>query len=90
MRVVANAPVDVRLEQGEPVALIWRDTEWRVIDRPTLLREEAEWLHPRITHAPDARRMGWRFTACCATQDEVRTFDVLEGGASWRLLYVWD
>lgn len=85
-----NAPVDVRSEQGEPVAVIWRDTKWRVIDCPTPLREEVGWLHRLITHAPDVRRMGWRFKARCAAQDEVRIFDVVEGGASWRLLYVWD
>lgn len=90
MRVAANAPVEVRLERGEPVALIWRGAEWCVIDRPTPLREELEWLHPLITHAPEERRIGGRFTARCAAQDEVRTFDVLEYGASWRLQNVWD
>jgi len=90
MRVAPSAPVEVRQEAGVLVALIWRGAEWRVIDRPTPLREELEWLHPLITHAPDTRRIGWRFTARCAAQDEVRTLDVLEHGASWRLQNVWD
>lgn len=90
MRVKANVPVEVKLLHGVPVEFTWCDTDWRVIDEPTPLRRELEWLHPLITHAPDAPRIGWRFTARCTAQDEVRTFDVLERGSSWMLQNAWD
>ena len=52
------------------------------------LRHEVEWLPPQITHAPEGRRIGWRFTACAA-DGEVRIFDVLECGQMWRLSNGW-
>lgn len=90
MRVGTDAPVKVQLRHGVPVALTWRGATWRVIDAPTPLREELEWLHPLITHAPDAPRIGWRFTARSTPVNEVRTFDVLDQGTTWRVQNVWD
>ena len=90
MRVEANAPAEVQMRRGVPVALTWRNTTWRVIDRPTPLRQELEWLHPLITHAPDAPRIGWRFTARCTAQDEVRNFDVIERHQEWSVQNVGD
>lgn len=92
--VETNAPAEVQLRHRVPVALTWRNTRWRnttwhVIDRPTPLRQELEWFHPLITHAPDAPRIGWRFTARCAAQDEVRTFDVIERHQEWSVQNVW-
>lgn len=90
MRIEVDTLIDVMLDRGIPTALAWSGAEWRAIDEPTPLREEFEWLHPLITHAPDARRIGWRFTARCSAQDEVRTFDILDCGTGWRLQNVWD
>lgn len=89
MRLATDVLVDLLLDHGLPVSLRWRHREWRVIDQPTPLRHEMEWLPPQITHAPEGRRIGWRFTACAA-DGEVRIFDVLECGQMWRLSNVWD
>lgn len=90
MRLEVDAAVDVPTARRVPIALIWRDTRWRIIDQPTPLRQEVGWSLPMVTCVTDARRSGWRFTARSAAHGEVRTFDVLVHEQEWWLRNVWD
>lgn len=89
MRLETETPVAVRFERWTPSALEWAGETWHVIDQPTPLMGEVEWLHPLITHPPE-RRIGWRFTARPETGGEARIFDVLAREHGWRLCCVWD
>ncbi len=82
MRVEANTPASLTFAHDIPASLVWEGATWRVIDLPTPLTREVEWLHPIITHPPEGtvRFSGWRFTAKSASGGEAQTFDVFE---SW-------
>lgn len=70
----------------------WEGVAWKVIDEPTRLAREVDWLHPLITHPPEGvvRFTGWRFVARPAAGGDARTFDLFESVTGWRVCCVWD
>ncbi|WP_416371686.1 hypothetical protein [Leucobacter sp. UCD-THU] len=79
--------VAIQFEHEIPSVLEWEGQCWEVIDEPTVLLGEPEWLHPLITHPPTLR-IGWRFTARPA-RGETRVFDLLRvEDRGWRVCCV--
>lgn len=88
MRIEEAAEVDIA--DDRPVAMRWREAHWRVIDTPTPLQEEPDWMmHPLITHPPEGWRMGWRFTARSDADGAVCTIDAVRTLTGWELRNVW-
>tara|TARA_R100000365_G_scaffold3528_1_gene11908 strand:- start:15126 stop:15398 length:273 start_codon:yes stop_codon:yes gene_type:complete len=86
---VLRDEVVVWLVDDVPVRMVWAGRRWRVIDRPTRLAEEPEFLPPMVTHPPRWPR-GWRFTARCATDRQVLVFDVRAVRDGWVIENVWE
>ena len=81
--------VQLWLENERPARLVHRGARWRVIDVPTPLSNEPDWVHPLITHPP-ARAAGWRCTARCEADQQVRVFDLVAEGGAWIAARVYD
>lgn len=88
MRMTAEPAVALTFDHGLPTTLNWQDQIWVVIDHPTPLVSEVEWLHPLITHAPEPQ-VGWRFTARPIDGGDACVLDVQRAGSEWRLCCVW-
>ncbi|MBL5975388.1 MAG: hypothetical protein D3X82_16970 [Candidatus Leucobacter sulfamidivorax] len=69
-------------EQGRPARLVHGGARWRVIDRPTPLTEEPDWIPPEITHPP-AQLVGWRCTVRREIDREVIVVDLRTGDDGW-------
>lgn len=77
-------------ESGVPARMVADRVRWRVIDEPTPLTREPDWLPPQITHAP-AQFVGWRFTARSDQDGLASVFDVHRDDAGrWHVAHRYD
>ena len=92
MRMENDLLVVMHFKENLPAELEWEDVAWRVIDHPTPITREVDWLHPLITHPPERafRQSGWRFIARPATGGYAQTFDVFHSLSGWRVCCVWN
>lgn len=92
VRVEVDAPVSLLFDGGSPSRLEWEGVAWWVIDRPTRLTREVDWLHPIITHPPEGtvRHSGWRFIAKPSNGQDAQMFDVFESVLGWQVCCVWN
>lgn len=79
-------PVTVWLEDELPARMVYKQERWRVIDTPTPLMSEPDWLPPAITHAP-MMRVGWRFTARSEESGYAEVFDIQKDDATWLVVH---
>lgn len=88
MEAATREIVNVWMTNGVPAAMLWGGRRWRVIDTPTRLHEEPDYVPPMVTQPP-VWPQGWRFTASTAPGNS-RVFDVRLIAEAWTIVVVYE
>lgn len=92
MRIdVTRSDAIVCFDESAPAHLVWRDTRWDVLDRPTRIGlDEDAACSPFATHPP-APWKGWRFIARAEGDAETYVFDVrVTTAGTFEVVHVYD
>lgn len=86
---MTDAEVTLWFVDNVPARMVWRGRRWRVIDTPTPIVRELEWLPPMATR-PSESLSGWRFVAKTEGTGPSQVFDVYGSESGWRVRNVWE